>query len=904
VDTPNARRRHRLLTVACLAALAGCRDGGSDANPVKLPTAVPVAPRTTVSGDTGERPVYDPDRPPVLRFVSQPPQAFDVRLEGAPAATVAVSGAEQRGDVWLVRLEWPARGPEPGDGAVVLPDGQRFEVRWGTSPETAAPEVRRLRLAGELDEAARALTARWGEMDAAARLRAAPERALLAEARGDWKAAEEAWRAAATLAAAASAPGDEARRMLRASDAARASGRFGAAARWAAQAESLAGRVGDVALGPLALWRRGGLLAKVGQPRTGMRLVAEAARAAWEAGEDAEAAAAVGLLARITWRFGGGPVAAAALAEVEPIVGGDPALRRTWAMSRSAVVLRAQASGRPVPVPGGDWRAIVDTWLDAALDDARSADDARAVVRINLLRAWSALLAGDGRVARQWLEKVGAPEQGGAEAELHAVFLDATLRLESGDATGAAHGFRRAAEAARDLAGGVPSDAEWRAALGEGRAHRAGDRIEQAQAAEARAEAIWAATVAQPRLIGRYGPALGGADRIPAVRIADRLAAEDPGGAYDALERAARARWRGWRAEALVGALDARAIGAWARVVEPWGEARAAYEMSRDDGAGLMGAERAAWLHAQSERRPQVVQAFVAIVKALGMPAPRDVSVRGSLAADEALWAFARLADGWHGLVVARDGVSAFGPLADTPDALVPLLSALSGRRRLYIVDGGFAPAWEVPAVEVSGVRIGERLEVAYLPEPTAFIPNTGRGMRGALVIVPDAAGRAVADAVARAHGATPLDLVVGRAASRDEVLKRLSAPEWLHLQGRCTLWGGSPADVGLALVDGGLPASRIMATAPSIALVTASGCGEGTGPPGVSLGAALVAAGAVSAVTPVRPVEPAAAQRFLEAFFAAGGRARPGAAYKKVMTEMRASGDHGAAAWRIYGRL
>ena len=56
-------------------------------------------------------------------------------------------------------------------------------------------------------------------------------------------------------------------------------------------------------------------------------------------------------------------------------------------------------------------------------------------------------------------------------------------------------------------------------------------------------------------------------------------------------------------------------------------------------------------------------------------------------------------------LVVARDGVEPFGPLVDAPDALVPLLSALSGRRRLYIVEGlalfALLGAWFLRHVDV-----------------------------------------------------------------------------------------------------------------------------------------------------------------------------------------------------------
>jgi hypothetical protein len=147
-------------------------------------------------------------------------------------------------------------------------------------------------------------------------------------------------------------------------------------------------------------------------------------------------------------------------------------------------------------------------------------------------------------------------------------------------------------------------------------------------------------------------------------------------------------------------------------------------------------------------------------------------------------------------------------------------------------------------------------------------------------------------------------EALVGNEATRTAVLDRLDGTHLLHYEGHGDLSPGDPWNAHLQLSDGHLTAADLLARRPRLGLALLIGCKTGSAArlsrtESLGLADAFLLAGADRVIAPDRDVPDAEAAKFVERFYAHGGRERPAQAFRATVIELGPAGQ----GWRYFGR-
>lgn len=147
-------------------------------------------------------------------------------------------------------------------------------------------------------------------------------------------------------------------------------------------------------------------------------------------------------------------------------------------------------------------------------------------------------------------------------------------------------------------------------------------------------------------------------------------------------------------------------------------------------------------------------------------------------------------------------------------------------------------------------------------------------------------------------------EALVGDEATRTAVLDRLDGTHLLHYEGHGDLSPGDPWNAHLQLSDGNLTAADLLARRPRLGLALLIGCKTGSAArlsrtESLGLADAFLLAGADRVIAPDRDVPDAEAAKFVERFYAHGGRERPAQAFRATVIELGPAGQ----GWRYFGR-
>ena len=167
--------------------------------------------------------------------------------------------------------------------------------------------------------------------------------------------------------------------------------------------------------------------------------------------------------------------------------------------------------------------------------------------------------------------------------------------------------------------------------------------------------------------------------------------------------------------------------------------------------------------------------------------------------------------------------------LRDLADRVLPALGARAFPDDVRITSDPSLPdlPWEL--LPFDGARLGERVRILRVPAPSVAPPSRRIG-RGTVVLGvgdPDLRGveREVRDIAAAAGGAVPL---IGRAATREAVLRALSTARVVHLAGHGWDAGEAPPMGGVRVADGWLTAADLPDGGLSAELVLLAACRTG----------------------------------------------------------------------------
>jgi len=777
-----------------------------------------------------------------LRLRGRPPPGLTVRLDGAEVATGSM---RRRGALYFFDLKLPVRLPESG--------------RLSVSARGHRPRTWSVRVAPEV---------------------LVPPEAEIARAHaraGRAEAAVEAWAAAAAASTVASVR----RRCLRAAAwHATNAGAFRRA--YALLGEAAGGAEGDPVGEARLRWSRALLAHGMGDARTSLSELDAARTLAFELEDDAFVRGLDEMRALRLADLGRFSEALALLGGARPYATRSDAAsvdRARYFSNLGFVTLQAMAAGA-VTV---DWAAPV-AHIERALHLA--GPDGAVPLRANRYAnlGWAHRLAGRPISARAALAKARALDPKWKHLARHFVALQlAALDIDAGDLVAARVGLEAVLARVQIETAGAPSDAEWRARYGLGRA------------AESPAAAVghFRAALSVLEATGRATPLLGGrvayhADRrmLRADTVAALLALGRVSEAFSVAD-AARARiLRTLEATTALGALDGVGREAWATRVETWRSARVRLDSLQDAGP-VPDSDRARRAEALSSARSEVRRSFTEALEALDamigpvVGAASGEAVARVLRAGEALLAVGerRCPTGLCPVrfLVRRSGVRV---VDDLP---------LEGVSRLYVVAGA-------AEIRPPGVAVGHLPYAGLLVRPHA--PG-----HGAPLVVADPRldlphARREGDRVPRGPGGRILS---GAQATRAAVLEGWKGAPLFHFAGHGVLRADDPWAAHLLVADGGrIDLGDVLIRGGPAGLVVLSGCRTGavsTRLRGdvVGLPEAFVAAGARAVLAADSDVDDAATARFIERFYAAGGLRDPASALR-----IASEGHPEAAAWRL----
>jgi hypothetical protein len=955
------RTAHRRLAPLGLAlgllspTLWACGDRASPAPAADAPSpvAAPAArllgfrARQALTPGAAPLPVFDAESLPLLVLSSSAPapEGLRVRWDGAPqgvAPTVTV-----REDRWLVAVPAPASGfpdvetPDtlhldlPGHTPTTL----SFPVLRGPVPERRpALAALRARLEGQPPAAAvAAIEAELPTMRPADRLWASVERARRIAATGGPAAGAEAWREAA----------DEARAQGVATEVSR---RLRAAAAHALRGRDLVGSgtlldLAERAEGPDAAETNPAGLARLqvqrayrekalGDLRRASELLAQATETAWATGQDADWASAAQPLATLLQDQGRHTDALALMERVFVWYAAHPEAPNGGAVlanNHGWVLARAMAEGA-IPFEAARPRALFE---QARAHGEKTKDIVVEGIAFASL-AQLALDAGDvgeaTRVQQAWAAR--APALRGYNA-LEQALLQAQLHLMRGEARAALAAFERCETEARAETAGRVSDTVLRARHGRGRALAALGRVPDART-------VYRGLLNDVRTLALRTDLQEDRSAFLARRhvlveeaVALALQGKDVGEAFELADLGQAPALQTLRDRERETPLDGDPADAAARALVRgrWLEARDRVDETHRALLTAADTERRALEAELGRRREALSRAFDALATRTAEGAasvPRGArSALEALGPTTALVAFQRAGAQFRAFSArGASDVLHHGPAA-LDDLIGPVAARLGGIDRLYLVAG---PALEVRALAKPGSPLASDGRVvgllpyaAWLADvPVPFAPSERAAdpqVRPALVVA-DPAGnlphaRLEGQDIARrlSTDGRLTEPLAGTAASREAVFTALRrGPGTFHFSGHGVLDATNPWEAHLGLAGGArLTVADVLALSPRIGTVVLSGCETGGAVPlsaheRVSLAEAFLLAGADTVVATTARIDDAAARRFFDAFYAAGGATRPTTALPAVRETLAAAGDAAAAqvglAVVLFGRL
>ncbi len=764
----------------------------------------------------------------------------------------------------------------------------RIPARFAPAPPPALRAIEAARRAGRVDEARRLLA----DPPPGEGWRFALEAARVAPP------AEAAAASRAAAAAAAHRPVDAARALRLGAHRLLWAQRYVEAAALAREARVAAAAAGLPAGVALARYYQGLVDQQIGRFRAAAEHLSHAIAGVEAAGRDVDAVGFALARASLLQDRGEHAAALAALdrsrATLDRLGPRGAALRPHFAVDAGWIRLRAMQAGALSP----DYPGLVRHF--AAIELPPGPRRANAAAN----RARAALLADDLDGARSALARARAadPDAGGFSAAFVAL-LEIELALAEGDPRAA---LDRAAAAAETIAAGA-AHLRWRRALLEGRARRMLGDLEGAGAA-------WRAGL---DLIREQAAGVGAAqgrsafyaDRQALVDalVELRLAEGDPGAAFAVADEARGRVLSELTARARLDALDDAAAARWAEALSAWRRARAAFDGERFAGDGLPPEEQARWRAGRAEGRRRLRRLFDAAEAALGDGGPEIGvtldDVRAALAPGEVLVAF----DGARRGFWLSTGRLEVHPV-DPADPLGPWRDRLTGAAGLIIVDGGLAAARDLPPAP-DGRPWTARLPVTWLPAARLLATPPRAGARPPVVIADPTGDLPHARVEGRAVAASGARLLLGGAATASAALAAMDDARWLHFAGHGAPGAHGPWGAHLKLADGvRLTAAEVLLARAAPRVAVLSGCetarrGALSREEAWALPEVLVALGARAVLAADTVLDDAAARRFVQRFYAAGGAEAPGSAFRRAVADSLAAGDPGWRGWRLTGR-
>ncbi len=819
---------------------------------------------------------------------------------GDAGLDLTVAREEERGRYRLMRVE--LESAPAGDRLEVRDAEGRVRASFRLADPAPLPEELRARLESASDERRQALLEGALErLSPRARVAARVELARVAQSQGDVSAAIAAWDRVAEAATSAGVPTEASRGLRAAAHQALYARRFDDALRRLDRAEALDRETRNAQGIARALRTRAYVLLERGSLRRAEAALDEAEQIAWASGLDVEAALATQARAPLLARTGQHAEAVEALDRVAPRLEGTP-LWMHFVNDRGWVLLQAMEAGA-IEVDRARPRAAFEEARRLAQQQGSTRHEANHVANL----VWVEYL--DGRHERaltllRELERLDPARESFAGPFTEVVA--GQIALASGALTAAEMRFDSALRLAEQEGGGVGSEYAWRARFG-----RAQVRAQRGRFDRATDDAL--AAIDEVESLATHvdlegSRALFRRDRRRLYESAARWALEAgrEGDAFLVVQRLHTMPQRELETRLRLEALPASRRERLDALVSDYLDARARYEVSRSERDLVPTSELPAFDAQRVVERRALASRFNDIEGYLERVAPISIEVASpdavaeALEPDEALLSLSQVGDRVLGFVI-RPETRIHRWLARA--ALAPFADDLAGVTSLYVVAAAEGARALHRAQDPSGAPWLERFGIAYLTH--AGVPRRAPAP-GPRVVVADPDGDLPH---ARAEGARVAELtearvVVGDAATRRAVLDLVDGSSLFHFAGHGRLRGEGAWDAHLDLTGGQvLSLEDLLVAAPRVGVVVLSGCRTAeTATAPISLAEAFVALGASGVLATDGDVDDAAAQRFIESFYAHGGAREPVRAYRDAALSAEAAGASGWRRFRVLG--
>lgn len=670
---------------------------------------------------------------------------------------------------------------------------------------------------------------------------------------------------------------------------------------------------------------RGYAARELGRYREALRVLEEAATTAWSYGYDADHAWVEKALGALYLELGQPEQALEQLRRLEPYFRAkDERAQLAFVGDLAWVELEAVARGASRDLERANEH------LEEGLRLARKlgAHEDEAVLLTNAL--WAAQLAGDRAQARARIAELEQlPEEALGLGRLSAMIAEATFAVEERRLDAAISGFTAALDrAAREHAG--PSSYVWRALYGRARAQALRGDAALAKADFLAAQSALETLALQADVQTSRARFFDDADQLSADAVRFFIDRGEPEEAFLAAERARTYVLLSIELQVRSERLAEKERRAATEHRSRHLELRAKLEKRTEERKLVAGAELPAF-DAETEALARAASGELGALYAM---LDRDAPVlTGRIAALDALWrvlprdaeliSFARAADAG-----SRSSTAATTPAcaqssarsscrAEGPDSLMAFVLS-EGRVRVERFD----PAKPLGALLrktghaylVAGALSVEQLADRVLPEllrtrTASILPYAGALLRpstrstGAPLVVADPKNDLPFAREEGARVARALDgaaLLHGDAATERAVREKLAGASLFHFAGHGQLAAIDPWQSRLQLRDGALSLEKVLIAAPNVRTVVLSGCETGRGASlsrtiALGLPEAFLMSGAEQVLATTGRVGDEEAARFVERFYADGGREHPARAFRSAFNATRPAEERGS---------
>ncbi len=645
------------------------------------------------------------------------------------------------------------------------------------------------------------------------------------------------------------------------------------AARALLDALTPASRPAEVAY--FAAYYQGLLASKVGDSRSALHHLRQAARQARRLGLTRERRFAEQVLAWNLQRLGRSREAAALFSRLQrdDAPRADPCSRAKLLSNRGWSLLLALEAGEA----GDDPRPLLTEALEIwAADSAKCFLAAEERVNGYLNLALAELHAGRPAAARSALGQ--ARELDRSPRVLHLLWrLDIEGRLALGSGR-AAEALEHYAELDRLAASAVSPEARWRAAVGRARSHEALGERPAALLALAEAEALLDEESLQVPFDAGRETFLARRQAATRLHLDLLLDSERLAEAFAAARRSRSRALRGLRRGDRLAALTPEEQVRWDQATREYLDLRDQLDAEAAADWRLPADRLSRALERRSPKRRELRRILDRALAVLDARAPGHRDPLPALAEDEAVLAYHPLTEGWVAFAAAAGGVVArrldlgedvlAAPQELAARLLAPFAAQIAGARRVRVLPYGVLRGVDFHALPFDGdVLLAARPVVYGLDlRPASTVPPEAR----TAVLVADPAGdlpaaRAEAAAVRRAldrsPGAWTVHMLSGAEAHGDAVRLALPGATLFHYAGHGSFAGRGGWESALPLAAGSrLTLSDVLALERLPDSVVLSGCETGRSAreaplASIGLAHAFLAAGSRQVAAAVRPV-------------------------------------------------